>query len=763
MSTYILYLVVLSALVYQGCGAVKTDEGFSPREKKIIFCPFAPGGFYAIITLGESFPHPHSAEFSAFLRFYHMLELLSPAGSMEALRAAVQNGADAVYLGYGSFNARQGAKNFTTDELREAVKYCHIRGVRVHLTLNTLATDRELPRVAELIRTAALCDVDAFIVQDLGVVSLCRQIAPHIPLHASTQMSIHNLEGVRQAAAMGLSRVVLARELDRQQIAYICRNSPIEIEVFVHGALCMCYSGQCYMSAIIGRRSGNRGQCAQPSRLPYGYSHFEAKYPLSLKDNCLLPWLQELEAMGVASIKIEGRMKRPEYVAIATKTYRSVLDSGRVNRRQLSDLRDAFSRQGFTQGYFMGQTGPDMFGTRTDAPPNEALFARARASFERGEAARVPVQFYAVISRQQGSMLAVQDNDGHICKTTGPAPSEAINQPIDEALLSSRLSKTGGTPYHCTGVRSVIEPGLTLPASAVNAMRREVLDHLTALRGRRDAPRLGNFTSIIHYSGAGEPPKLTVSVTRADQLIPALADAAIVYAPLHLICDEPRAFRALPQETELVAVLPRIIHDRETAPLVAKLDAAYERGVRKVLTGNLGQLSIARSRGFSLCGDFGFNAFNSRTMLELRSLGLISATASFEMTIPQIRDLSKAIPTELIIYGRLPLMLTENCVIQNRNGSCACRSGSTKLIDRVGAEFPIIRDGNSCRSVILNGKRLYWLDKQPELQRLGLSYVRIQFTTESSAEVARVMESYRTGAPFDPGACTRGLYARGVE
>lgn len=694
-----------------------------------------------------------------------MLELLSPAGSMEALRAAVQNGADAVYLGSGSFNARQGAKNFNADELREAVKYCHIRGVKVHLTLNTLASDRELPRVAELIATAAECDVDALIVQDLGIVSLCRQIAPQMPLHASTQMSIHNLEGVRQAAAMGLRRVVLARELDRDQIAYICRNAPIEIEVFVHGALCMCYSGQCYMSAVIGQRSGNRGQCAQPCRLPYGYSRMENRYPLSLKDNCLVAWLEDLNTMGVASVKIEGRMKRPEYVATVTRIYRSVLDGGRIGRRQLSDLRDAFSRQGFTQGYYIGATGKEMFGVRTGEAPNEELFARARATYEKGENPRVPVRFYAVISRRQGSMLAVQDAEGHICKTVGPAPMEAINQPITEELLTARLSKTGGTPYHCTAVKSVIEPGLTLPASAINAMRREVLDHLTALRGRREAPHLGTYTDTLHYSGTKSAPRLTIAITRAEQLIRPVLDAApaVLYAPLHLIAEQSSIFDRLPKETELVAVMPRVLHDRETDSRVRQLDAAYEYGVRKVLTGNLGQLTVARSRGFALLGDFGLNAFNSRTMLELRSLGLAGATASFEMTIPQVRDLSKAIPTELIIYGRLPLMLTENCLIKGRTGSCTCRSANTKLIDRTGAEFPVIRDGDTCRSVILNGKKLYWLDRQSQLRRLGLNSLRIQFTTESPAEVGRVMEAWHSGAPLDPATCTRGLYARGVE
>ena len=298
-----------------------------------------------------------------------MLELLSPAGSMDALRAAVQNGADAVYLGLNVFNARRGAKNFTLEELREAVPYCHIRGVQVHLALNILVTDRELTEAAEVIRAAARIGVDAFIVQDLGLVELCRSTAPAIPVHASTQMSIHSLEGVLEAARLGVSRVVLARELPREEIAFICRNSPVEIEVFAHGALCMCYSGQCYLSSVIGRRSGNRGQCAQPCRMPYGFGRFEeTRYPLSLKDSCLVERLHELRSMGVRSIKLEGRMKRPEYVAVVTRIYRAVLDGRPVTGQDLQELETIFSRQGFTQGYYLGRTGPEMFGTHQDVP-----------------------------------------------------------------------------------------------------------------------------------------------------------------------------------------------------------------------------------------------------------------------------------------------------------------------------------------------------------------------------------------------------------
>ena len=281
-----------------------------------------------------------------------MLELLSPAGSLDALHAAVCNGADAVYLGAEGFNARAGARNFTLDELPEAVRYCHVRGVRVYLTLNTLVTDRELPKVAEHITAAARAGVDALIVQDLGVAALSRQIAPQLALHASTQLTVHSLEGVRELAALGFSCVVLSRELPREEIAYICRNSPVRIEVFAHGALCMCYSGQCYMSAVIGRRSGNRGQCAQPCRLPYGYGRFENRYPMSLKDNCLIRYLGELARMGVASLKLEGRMKRPEYVAIVTGIYRAALDGREVRSSDLSALRAAFSREGFTEGYY---------------------------------------------------------------------------------------------------------------------------------------------------------------------------------------------------------------------------------------------------------------------------------------------------------------------------------------------------------------------------------------------------------------------------
>ena len=694
-----------------------------------------------------------------------MLELLSPAGSSDALHAAVCNGADAVYLGVDSFNARRGARNFTLDELPEVVRYCHVRGVAVHLTLNTLVTDREMPSAAEYIAAAARAGVDAFIVQDLGIVSLCRQIAPKVALHASTQMSLHSLEGVREAAALGLSRVVLARELPRDAIAFICRNSPIEIEVFVHGALCMSCSGQCYMSSVIGRRSGNRGQCAQPCRLPYGYDRFEEKYPLSLRDNCLNRYLDELDRMGVASIKIEGRMKRPEYVATVTGIYRSALDGAGVGREQMEALRAAFSRQGFTQGYYEGAPGRQMFGTRLPEQENKALLQSARATYESIEPQRVPVQFYAIATRGQNLMLAVQDDDGNICKAQGQPPEEAQRRAVTPEELAARLSKTGGTPFVCRSVRSVVDPGLSIPAAELNRLRREVLAHLSAVRGRRAAPEIGAYHEPSKFFGQKAQPALTVSVLKAAQITPQMLrlHPAMIYVPLSEVSEQSDLFRRLAKEQELAVTLPRVIRDDETRGVLDALENAASLGIRRVLIGNLGHLPLVLSRGMEPAADFGMNVFNSRAMETLRHLGFVSCTASFELSLPQLRDISKPLPTEMIVYGRLPLMLTENCIIKNRTGACTCHAGPVKLVDRMGEEFRVVRDCGTCRSVVLNGKKLYLLDKKENVRRIGLWALRLSFTTENTGEVNSVLSAWTQGASFDPGACTRGLYLRGVE
>ena len=636
-----------------------------------------------------------------------MLELLAPAGSMEALRAAVQNGANAVYLGVGSFNARQGAKNFTPQTLVDAVKYCHIRGVQVHLTLNTLVSDREMKEVAETIRHAAQNNVDAFIVQDLGVVQLCRQIAPHIPIHGSTQLTVHSLAGVQLCAAMGMKRVVLSRELSREEIRYICANSPVEIEVFGHGALCMCYSGQCYMSAVIGGRSGNRGRCAQPCRQSYGYTHWQDKYPLSLKDNCLVHYLQELEEMGVASLKLEGRMKKPEYVATVTAVYRKALDEKMVTRSMMEALMTAFNRQGFPDGYYTGRVDRKMFGVREDTRDDPQWLQAARQSFEAGETQLVDLKFRAVVS-VDGSSLTVTDPEGRTCHVTGPMPELARNVALTGAALAQRVAKTGGTPYKCVEVRTHVDPGLTISAAAINAMRRDALNQLTALRARREENPIRRPKEVPMYRGPKAIPGLTVQVTTREQLTPALlkAETAMLYVPMHILLEDQTLTLQLVQRGKLAVVLPRIVHDGELPRLTEGLQLLRSLGIQGALVGNLGLLAPVREAGMRIHGDFGLNVYNSGTMNMLRTLELSSATVSFEMTLPQIRDLSKAVPAELIAYGRLPLMVTEHCLIRNRTGECSCHAGSVKLVDKTGADFPVIKDGDNCRSVLLNGKKL---------------------------------------------------------
>ena len=693
-----------------------------------------------------------------------MLELLAPAGSMEALKAAVQNGADAVYLGCGTFNARQSAKNFTPQTLAEAVKYCHIRGVQVHLTLNTLVSDREMGELMELIRHAATIGVDAFIVQDLHVAQLCRQIAPKVSIHGSTQMTVHSLSGVLLCAAMGMTRVVLSRELNRDEIRYICENSPVEIEVFGHGALCMCYSGQCYLSSAIGGRSGNRGRCAQPCRQSYGYGRWENKYPLSLKDNCLVHYVRELEEMGVASLKLEGRMKRAEYVATVTSVYRRAIDEGVVTRDMKKDLMTAFNREGFTDGYYTGNVDREMFGIRKDEKEDKQWLQGVRQTYEGVENPLVDIAFRAVVSRT-GSSVTVTDEDGRTCQVIGPVPEEAINYPLEPAALAQRLSKTGGTPYRCTEVRTQVEPGLMLSAAAINAMRRDALNQLTALRARQAAPEIGKARRIPEVPGPKGMPGLSVQVTTKEQLTQKLLklETVMLYVPIHILDGDEELCRTLAKRGAVAAVLPRIAHDKEVRKLINAMVRIRELGISDVLVGKLGLVLPAREAGMRLRGDFGLNVYNSGTLSVLKKLEFASATVSFEMTMPQIRDLSKLIPCEILAYGRMPLMVTEQCLIRNRTGECNCHLGPMKLTDKTGAEFPVIKDGNSCRNVLLNGKKLSWLDRQEDLARIGVWATRVYFTTENRQEVDRVLSDYVHPNPFDPGACTRGLYLRGLD
>lgn len=694
-----------------------------------------------------------------------MIELLSPAGSPEAVIAAVQNGADAIYMGLGNFNARRGAKNFTDEEFERSMRYCRIRGCKVYVTLNTLVNDREIAQAVESARLASQLGADGIIIQDLGLAYAIRQALPDIPLHASTQMSIHNLAGVEAAAEMGMTRAVLARELSLEQIKFITQHASIETEVFVHGALCFCQSGQCYMSALIGRRSGNRGMCAQPCRMQYSLGGRMDDYPMSLKDNCLVDRLRELEDAGVACLKIEGRMKRPEYTAIVTKIYSKALKEHRQpSAEEMETLEKAFSRQGFTQGYFNGDK-KDMFGRREEPDKDtEKLFTLARKGYSEGELRRVPVHFYTVAEKGMPVKAIAFDDDGNRAAAMGGVPEKARGQGLTATYITEQMFKTGGTPYNCVENRAQADPGLYLPASEINDLRRRLVSELSEQRAKPPIRRVGKLPEKPKGKLPTGDPAMIFQVLTEEQLSPELAalKPQYLYVPLTLMTEKLDLLRPFAEQGTIpVAVLPRVIADNEAAAVYDMLSRMFDQGVNEALVGNLGHAMLAKKAGMKLRGDFGLNTFNSLSMEVIRQAGFISATASFELRLSQIRDMIKPLDTELIIYGRIPLMVSDQCIIRHSAGRCNCQTPG-QMADRMGSVFPVVKEFG-CRNVIYNAHKLYLADKAEDVYAAGAWGLRMMFTTEGMRECVEVAKGYMGLSDYKPNVLTRGLYYRGVD
>lgn len=694
-----------------------------------------------------------------------MLELLSPAGSPEAVIAAVQNGADAVYLGFGDYNARRGAKNFTGEEFEKAARYCRVRGCKVYATLNTLVNDREIEGAVRCARMAAKYGADGIIIQDVGLIRVLRDALPDLPLHASTQMSIHNLAGAEAAAQMGLTRVVLARELSLEQIRFITKNASVETEIFVHGALCFCHSGQCYMSALIGRRSGNRGMCAQPCRMQYSLGGRMDDYPLSLKDNCLISRLDEIEEAGVACIKIEGRMKRPEYTAIVTDIYhRAMKEHRQPTKEEMEMLENAFSRNGFTQGYFDGDKR-NMFGVRGEpAEDVEKLFAATRRSYGEGEMRRVPVHFYTVCRKDEPIRAIAFDDDGNKAVAEGPVPEKAKRQGLTDAYIVEQMYKTGGTPFHVVENKAQTDPGLYISAAEINEMRRSLIGTLSEKRGKAPERRGSSIPALPKSIPPVTDPKIIFQVRTEDQLSEELARLKpdYLYVPAHLMKEHFDLLKPFTDNGSTpVAVLPRVISDNQVQDMMSVLRELKDKGIREALVGNLGHIFYARNAGMAVRGDFGLNIFNSFSLGVLKEAGLLSATASFELRLAQIKDLAKPIDTEIIVYGRLPLMVSDQCVIKESAGHCACQVPG-QLADRMGSVFPVVKE-YGCRNVIYNAHKLYLADKKEDMYSAGLWGLRMLFTTESGRECAEVARGYLGLSDYKPNVLTRGLYYRGVD
>ncbi len=669
-----------------------------------------------------------------------MTELLAPAGSWESMVAAVRTGADAVYLGAGQFNARRHAQNFSiqdtsdaTPSLAQAVAFCHARDVKVYLTLNTLVRDRELPDALHLAKSACECGVDALILQDRGLARVLRQYAPQMPLHASTQLSCHTPAGVRQLRDLGFQRVVLAREMTKDEIAQ-CTELGCELEVFVHGALCMSVSGQCEFSAMLGSRSGNRGLCAQPCRLPFAVGHrpAEDEAVLSLKDNSLYDHVPTLQEMGIASLKIEGRMKRPEYVAAATAVLRDLLDGKKPDEQVKADLRAVFSRSGFTDGYFTGVRDGDMFGSRRaeDIAP-QAVLNRLAQLYTR-ERQSVPV---TLSLKANPLTLTATDEKGHTVTVADPY-TPTMDNALDSDRLAMQLQKTGGTPFTAT---ATAEPA-AVPLSAVNALRRRALE---ALYEKRTAPTAIPFTETPLSKPAFSDSILSGLVARVESVTQINGEADAWIVPLG----------KTPNVPYWGVEIPRGIFGREET-VRKQLQRAAKAGAAFALCNTVGAIPLCKEAGLRpVAGPF-YHITNAESLAAAVEDGAEAAILSFELTFPQMQFAGSR--CGIFAYGRQPLMLFRNCPVSASVGCLSC-GGNSVVVDRRGTEFPI-RCAGEC-SELLNAVPLYLADRLAQLPPHAFLY--LHFTDEAPARVLRVLDQYRNGGK-PPAHYTRGLYKRGV-
>jgi putative protease len=671
-------------------------------------------------------------------------ELLCPVGSPFALDAAIEGGADALYLGGSAFNARMNAANFDAEQLKDAIKTAHAYGVKVYLTMNTLLYDREQRDYLNAAMQAAEYGVDALIVADLGGASAIHRALPTLPLHASTQMSAHNADAGIELAKHGYSRMVVARELSREDLSRIVARSPIEIEAFIHGALCVCHSGQCLFSSLVGGRSGNRGECAQPCRLPYrAQGSNKDAYPLSLKDLSLAKHVPALIDMGLASLKIEGRMKSPTYVLTVTRIWRRLLDERRAaTADEMRELADAFSRGGFTDGYFTRHIDRSMLGVRSerDKAQSEKL-ADTPTKITR----TIPLDLELSV-RTGVPMSATVRAGEHHATAEGLVPQAAKTAPIDRELLMRQFSKLGGTPYRLRNVDIELDDGLMVPVSALNELRRSALCALSEqLHPHYDTARTPELPQKPTQSRADVTGERTARFARPEQLTDrALAYFDRRYLPLHTLLASPALIeRANEAGKPLGVLLPEVVRECELPAIQSMVDRVALLGIDHAMVGNLGHISLATAHGMTLEGDFRLNVTNTQTAAQLHAMGFSTLMLSPEMTLPQIRDVGGAVRT--VVYGRIPLMVLEKCATHELYSCKTCDAGEATLVDRRGISFPLGRTYDH-RTLIYNSAPTYMADKQDLLKKYNVGGYHFMFTTEAPREVDAVIRAYEQGS-----------------
>ena len=658
-------------------------------------------------------------------RIQPLPELLCPAGSPEALDAAIEGGADAVYLGGTTFNARMNAHNFGGDALRSAVLRAHSYGVKVYLTLNTLVGDREISAALVAAEEAANAGVDALIVADLGVAAALHRTFPMLELHASTQASSHNSLSAQKLKEIGFSRIVIARETPAADLFETVKNSPLEIEMFIHGALCVSHSGQCLFSSLVGGRSGNRGECAQPCRLPFACKKGGCSYPLSLKDLSLAEHVPALIESGVASLKIEGRMKAPEYVRDTTRIWRRLLDERRAaTPDEMRELASIFSRGGFTDGYYREKIDKKMLGVRSE---DDKSASRTLTPFV-GITRKVPLDFAVRMKENEPITLTVSDKSRQIC-VTGDVPQAALTAPLSAEHLERNLSKLGGTPYSVGSFIVEMDDRLMLPVSRLNDLRRRAIAAWEA----EFAPKAIEKTPYMMQKSQHVCQKTrSARFYTPEQITPTARD----------FFD--RIYLPLGKESEEVGgvVLPPVIFERDLQRVAKMLTTAAAKGARYALVGNLGHIEIVKQAGLIPVGDFRFNVTNCETVRVLEDMGISSVILSPELSLPQARDIKG--DTSLIVYGRIPLMTVEKCVIREVSDCDTCDKNAAILTDRRGVRFPVLREWEH-RNVIYNSLPTSMSDRQDQLLKAGIIAEHFLFSTETPDEVDEIIRLWKKG------------------
>ncbi|MBR6939492.1 MAG: U32 family peptidase [Clostridia bacterium] len=677
-------------------------------------------------------------------------EILAPAGSYETLTAAVRCGADAVYLGGKAFNARRSADNFSDDELEQAIDYCHKRLVKVYVTLNTLVFDREISSLAKEAEDICRAGADGLIIQDLATAKIIKEICPGIPMHASTQMSVQSIYGLEELEKLGFVRAVLPRELSESEIRHIRANTDMELEYFVHGALCMCISGQCLMSSVFGGRSGNRGLCAQPCRLPFGINA-KGGNNLSLKDLSLIDRISALADAGINSLKIEGRMKRPEYVAAAVTACKNAV-SGKKDPVITDALANVFSRSGFTDGYFTGNTGKNMFGIRTIddvAASSESLGFLSR--LYDGEKPLIGVKMDFTLSSGKPASLSVTGAGFTANAVSENPPEPSVNKELTAEEAKARLSKCGGTQFFAEEINCTAKKGLFLSASALNRLRRDALSSLENEAAKKEPYQINGYSHNISRHIA-KSRKLYLRFLDADKIPGSLPAADRVIIPLDTPVETAAKLSAV---TEVAAEIPVNVFSRGEH-YIERLKALAGAGVKLAVADGIDGIGIAEKAGMPFAAGFGTNICNSVSLGYFEERGAVDCLLSCECDLQSISAAGGDVPRGVLVYGRIPLMVTRNCPVKNKLTCDECgRTG--ELVDRMGIHFPV-RCKYGC-SQILNSRPVCMTDRLNEIR--SVDFDLLYFTVESPAECLDIIEKYRQGQAVD-GEFTRGLYTRTV-